>query len=404
MVARLGLGEALERSSDATRFRFLLIGGRLRELPLSPPAFVTSGLLPVWAKLRMAAEVLIPARSDLGRAEAEPETDETVYEFGKRRLGREFAELLLDPMVKGIFGGDARRLSLAAAFPRMVELEREYRSLFVAMFKLSRERRRNGRGSVSPGPSGTLHSFARGMAALPLGLAGATSATIHTGRPITRVWRDERGWHLLAGDGAQGPFAAVVDAAPAYAAAAHLEDRELSGLLRDIPYAPMAVIALGFDRRAVTHDLKGFGMLIPSREQRRLLGVLWSSSIFSGRAPEGKVLLTCMAGGPGRGAVLEQDDRALEQMCLEELTPLYGLRGRPERRWVMRHPQAIAQYERGHLARMRRIDRALADRPGLFLTGSSYRGVSVNYCMKAAEATATQVLAYLGGSSASGEA
>ena len=143
------------RSSDAARRRFLVVGGRLREIPASPPAFLRTDLFTPRAKLRVLGELLVPRRRDLGRAADDPATDESVWEFGRRRLGRDFAELMLDPMVKGIFGGDARRLSLAAAFPRMVELERDHGSLFRALAAISRQRKK----AADAGPSGTLHSF-----------------------------------------------------------------------------------------------------------------------------------------------------------------------------------------------------------------------------------------------------
>ncbi|NTV04230.1 protoporphyrinogen oxidase, partial [bacterium] len=158
------------------------------------------------------------------------------------------------------------------------------------------------------------------------------------------------------------------------------------------PYVPMAVIALGYARGDVAHDLDGFGMLIPTCERSPLLGALWTSSIFPGRAPDGRVLLHCMAGGPGDPHVLDDDDGALRDRAVAELRDLMGLRGEPALVQVFRHPRAIAQYEPGHLARLRRIDAQLAELPGLHLSGSSYRGVSVNACIKESETMAAAVL------------
>jgi oxygen-dependent protoporphyrinogen oxidase len=400
LLSRLGLQALILRSEDSSRHRFLQLGGRLQEVPLTPGAFLKSSILPAKAKLRMAAELFIPARKDLGLATVDPQTDETVYAFGRRRLGQAFAETMLDPMVKGIFGGDARRLSLAAAFPRMVELEKNHGGLLKAMFKLARRRRKNGGtggrdGAGAAGPGGTLHSFGEGMAVLPRKLQEALYAGIHAGRPITRLWREGDGWWLLAGDQKQGPFAAVIDAAPAHAAALHLDDPDLRSLLASIRYVPMAVITLAFNRWQVAHPLQGFGMLNPSSERRRLLGVLWSSSIFKGRARDGKVLMRCMAGGTTSPEVLDLSDTELLRLCLQELGGLYGLQGDPERTWIIRHGHAIAQYEPGHLARLAAIAAALDRHPGLFLAGSSYRGISVNHCIAEAERTASVVLGWL---------
>jgi protoporphyrinogen/coproporphyrinogen III oxidase len=397
LVDYLGLRDQLQRSSDATRYRYLLIGGRLCELPMSPPAFVASKLMSFTAKLRMACELLLPRRSGLGQAATNPTTDETVYEFGKRRLGVEFAETMLDPMVKGIFGGDARRLSLAAAFPRMVELEREYRSLFMAMYKLSRARRKEGKGAVSAGPSGVLHGFKQGMAALPAALVASLKGEIKTDCAVNHISQSPGGgWTVTVGAGSYGPFDAIINAAPAHAVARQVPDGELATLLSGITYTPMVVMTLAYDAKNIDHSLNGFGMLIPSREQRHLLGVLWSSSIFSGRAPDGKRLLRCMAGGPGQEAILGHTDNELVELAVAELADLFGMSGQPEQQWVIRHPQAIAQYEPGHLYRLTAIDRILRDRlTGLYITGSSYRGISVNYCVKEAESAAAHAWEYL---------
>jgi len=392
LVDRLDLRDRLVRSSDLARIRFLVKDGRLHELPASPPAFLKTGLLDAGAKLRVAGELFVPARRNADPA-ADPDQDETIYEFGVRRLGREFAEIFLDPMVKGVFGGDARRISLAAAFPRMVELERDHGGLFKAMAAISRQKKK----AADAGPSGVLHSFQGGMADLIDALADALRrddrAELRTGAPVRALTREGDAWRV---DG-DGPYDVVVAAAPAHATAGSLPDPVLADEVAAIPYSPMAVITLGFRREDVGHDLQGFGHLIPTREKRRLLGALWTSSIFPGRAPDGRVLLRCMAGGPNDPAVLDQDDDDLVATALEDLGPLLDLRADPTHHWVLRHPKAIAQYLPGHLARLRRMDARLDRLPGLLLTGSSYKGISVNHCAKEAEATADAALAHLTG-------
>jgi oxygen-dependent protoporphyrinogen oxidase len=399
LVDRLGLREKLVRSSDAARRRFLLVGGRIQQIPDSPLAFLRTRLLSVGAKVRIAGELLVPARKDLGRAAEDPGTDETIAQFGNRRLGRAFTETMLDPMVKGIFGGDARRLSLAATFPRMIELEKDYGGLLRAMIRLTRERKKR----VDAGPTGTLYSFAGGMATLVAALTRVLvddpRARLLTSTDVQTIRLHEGCLQITAGDRIHGPFAAVVEAAPAHAAAGHLGalDSGLGERLGQIPFAPMVVIALGFPRAEVTHDLDGFGMLIPSSEKKMLLGALWTSSIFPGRAPAGQVLIRCMAGGAANPQILDLDDAAILETVLDELRPHLGLRGAPSMIELIRHERAIAQYEPGHLARLREIDRSAHSLPGLFLTGSSYRGISVNACIKEAEQVARDVLDKVGG-------
>lgn len=400
LVDRLGLRPRLLRSSDLTRRRFLLVNGRLEEIPLSPKAFLSSRLLSGRGKLRMAGELLVPPRRDLGRAAADPATDETIDRFGERRLGREFADVMLDPMVKGVFGGEAKQLSLAAAFPRMVELERDHGGLFRAMIALGREKRRRGR-RTDAGPTGVLHSFDGGMAVLVDALAAALEADIDAelvrGADVTGLARDGDGWTVRWPHGARGGFAAVIDAAPAHAAARHVRDLDtgLADTLAAIPYAPMAVIALGYARDAVAHDLAGFGMLVPGRERRQVLGVLWSSSIFPGLAPDDHVLLRAMAGGAGNPGVMTLADDDLVETVLADLRGLFGLRGAPALVNIIRHQRAIAQYVPGHLARLQAIEAAAARLGSLWFSGSAYRGIAVNACIKETEPLADKVLAAL---------
>jgi len=395
LVDRLGLEPHIQPSSDATRHRFLLVGGRLMEIPTSPKAFLKSKMMPTRAKLRMAGELFIPGRNNLGQAATDLSTDETIYDFGVRRLGREFAEVMLDPMVKGVFGGEAKELSLAAAFPRMVELERDHGGLFRAMIALSRKRRGN---KTDAGPSGQLTSFTGGMADLVEALANTIQesdrAELRCDSPVETIIRDMDTWRVCGPGFNVGPFVAVVQAAPAHAAARHLAgvSEILSASLARIPFAPMAIVALGFDRSTVKHDLNGFGMLVPGREKNDILGCLWTSSIFPGRAPGGKVLLRAMLGGAGNPNIMDLDDQSIVDLTLSELRHLLGLKGKPGMVRVIRHQKAIAQYRQGHLALLREMDLELKRLPGLHLTGSSYRGIAVNACVKEAETLSARVI------------
>jgi len=392
----VGLEDTILKSSDAARRRFLWVRGKLREIPTSPGAFLASDLMPLGAKLRIAGELFVPPRRDLGESAERPDTDETVWDFGARRLGRGFADTLLDPMVRGITGGDCRRVSLAAAFPRMVELEKDHGGLFKAMISLGRKRRRERRkqddGATTGGPSGVLTSFNEGLSALPRALASGLQGEVLIGQAVIDLELRSDGWYVLTRDQQHGPFAAVVDAAPAHAAARYHPDPEARSILQGIRFNPMTVIAVALKRDDVVHDLDGFGMLTPSTEGRPLLGVLWTSSIWDGRAPDGTVLLRCMSGDP---TWLHLPEEEVVQRTVAELDALYGVRGRPVRHWVFRHPQAIAEYEVGHLSRLARLEEILARTPGLLLTGASYRGIAVNACLKESEPVAYKVRAHL---------
>jgi len=396
LLAALGLENEVIRSEDAARRRFVLADGKPCEVPLSPAAFLKSRVLPLRAKLRAAAEPFVPASRSGRLAAQDPRLDETIYEFGARRLGREFAERLLDPMVKGIFGGDARRLSLAACFPRMVELETEYGGLVRAMVRIARERKRSGRrGPSAAGPSGALLSLRGGMGCLTQALARKLRGRVLTRAPVVDVVQEGADWWVLTEGARHGPFECVVDASPAHSAARHLARFGLSELLCGIPYVPIAVVTLAFEVSRVGNAIEAFGMLNPTREGKRLLGVLWSSAIFRGRAPEGTVLFRCMVGGAHDPSAVNLDDDELVRLCTAELDPIHRFAGAPARHWVIRHEKAIAQYERGHLCRLKALEERTASVPGLWLAGSSYRGVSANHCIAEAERVARDVLDYI---------
>jgi len=392
LISRLDLDDAIMPSNGLAKQRFLLVKGEMVPIPTSPPALLKSKLLSWSAKLRLAGEIFIPRRTGLGQAAEFPATDETVAAFGRRRLGAAFTATMLDPMVKGISGGDMENLSLAAAFPRLVEMEQECGSLFKALIKM-----RKGDGS----PSGVLHTFEKGMAqlisALKNELENDSLVSLQLGANTESFEHTEQGWFVTTTTGRHGPFVVVVAAAPAHAAAKQIADLDpdLAGVLAEIPFAPMAVIALGFSRTSVGHSLKGFGMLVPSQEKRRLLGMLWTSSIFPGRAPQGQVLIRAMAGGATDPSVMDLDDKGLTELALTEIRPLLQLHGDPTIVRVIRHEKAIAQYTPGHLARLKKIDTLRHHWPGLFFTGSSYRGIAVNACVKDAERVAAEVITTL---------
>lgn len=394
----LGLGDRLLASSDAARKRFVFRHGALHALPESPPAFFRSRLLSVRGRLRILAEPFIRP--------APPELDESLAAFGRRRLGAEAVDALLDPMVSGVYAGDPNHLSVWACFPRIKELERDHGSLIRALFAVQRERRKAlasgqalGPGGGPGGPSGKLTSFAEGTQLLvdtlhaALGervrVAAAVRGISGGGEASYRVHldRDER----LEAD-------AVVLACPAYATAEILAEiaPAASRAAHEISYAPAVVVALGFERATVSHPLDGFGFLIPRHEGRRILGSLWTSSIYPGhRAPNGRVLLRTIVGGARNPELAGLAPDELVVLVRDELRAILGIDAEPVFREVFAWPVAIPQYDVGHRDRVARVERGLAHLRGLFVTGNAYRGVGINDCTREAENTAQRVLATL---------
>jgi len=416
----LGLEKELLPSRDAARRRFILARGTLHTVPENPVAFFRSPLLSLRGRLRIAQELWAPA-TPAG-------LDTSIAEFGTRRLGREAMEMLLDPMVSGIFAGDPAAMSLAACFPRIAQMEGEHGSLLRAMFALAGERRRAARGPAGTGtgaggpagrkaaaggpagPGGTLTSLTAGLGRLVESLAARLGDAVMTGVRVEKILREcppgaERpSYRILCRDHGVGRSFladAVVLASPAYAASWMLEqlDAAASRLLLQIPYAPLAVVGIGFPERESPGPLDGFGFLVPHSEGLPLLGSLWTSSIFPGRAPAGHRFTRNMLGGWRNGWVVSRDDHELEERVLDVFEKALPARGRAVFLRVVRHARAIPQYALGHGRRLAEIDKRLQRFPGLYLTGNAYRGVALNDCTREARETARRVAAdFLGGS------
>ncbi|MCB9915206.1 MAG: protoporphyrinogen oxidase [Planctomycetes bacterium] len=363
-------------ADEAAARRFLVRDGILREIHANPLRFAGSGILSPAGLLRVARERWVPRRTD--------PADESIWAFAERRLGRQAAERLIAPMVLGVFAGDARKLSLPAAFPRMAELEATYGSLFRAMGALRRERKHAARPTGGPsGPAGALTSFAHGLEELPRALAERGPFEVRCHARVEALDHDGDRWRLRAtGDAEALPFDAVVLAgeawhmAPLCAAAAPSVADELAALT-----APgLAVVALGYGPADLARTPRGFGALIQREEGFRILGVLWDTHLFPERSPADHVLVRCMIGGATdpEGARLSEDE--LVRTAAADLARLLGYSATPVFHEVVRWERAIPQYELGHLARVARIDAALATlrdaRPGLHLGGNARTGVA----------------------------
>lgn len=356
-------GEKITASPAAKR-RYLYKKGRLVPLPGGPGGFLTTPLFPASAKLRLLREPWI-AKPPAG-------VEETIAQFVRRRLGQAFLDYAVGPFVSGVYAGDPERLSVRWAVPKIHGLEEQHGSLIRGALA-----RRKG-----PAPGGAMISFRQGLEELPRGLAREIG-DVRTGVACHRVSRIDGGFRL---ETSAGPVEAtrVVLAVPADAAA-RLLDEATSGdsrLLAEIPYAPVALLSLGFRRQDVGHALDGFGFLAPRKEGVNVLGCLFPSEIFGGRAPAGHVALAAFAGGRTNPGLIDWDDDRFAATLLSELRGPLGLQGEPVFRLIRRWPRAIPQYELGHgrfVERAREIERAL---PGLHLSGNFLRGISVPDCIK----------------------
>jgi len=372
LIERAGL-VALEADPAAAR-RYVVRGGRAREIPTSPPRFLLSGILSPTGLLRFLREPWVRARRD---------GDESVWDFAERRLGVQVAERLIAPMVLGVFAGDARRLSLPAAFPRMRELEAEHGSLIRAMLRLSKERKA-GRAGGPAGPAGKLHSFAEGMQALPIALAERAPFEVRTAAPVTAIARAGDHWRLSVADAAESVVADAVVLAAESDTSARLVAPLLPEVAREleaIPSPGLAVVGLRYDSpRSIGALPVGFGALIPRGEELRTLGCLFDTQLFAGRAPAGRALVRCMIGGATDPEASGLAPDELARIAADDMARLFGLPDPPVDHQVTRWQRAIPQYELGHLDRVGRIEGALdafrARTPGLYLAGNFAHGVA----------------------------
>jgi len=342
LIAELGLEGRVRRAREVASVRYVFRAGRLRALPPSPPKFLLSDCLPLLARLRVLLEPF---------AKGPPEGDESVFDFAARRIGRGAAAVLVDAFVTGVYAGDPKRLSVRSAFPKLKVLEDEYGSLIKGA---------RGRGF---GPKGVLTSFDAGLQVLVDALA--ERVPLQTGR----------GWEVLE----PGGYDRVVCTVPAPKAAA-IAPPELAALLREVPTAPVAVVALVFDAPLDVPD--AFGFLAPHGQGLRILGTLYDSSIFEGRAPAGRRLFRVMVGGRRDPQALELSDGEILEVVARDLRTAWGSWKEPRATGIVRHPLGIAQYETGHGALLERIEGVRP--PWLRLAGSSYRGVALNACIKEA--------------------
>ncbi len=383
LVRDLALDEELQRADPRAATRYIWRRSRLHPIPTGPLSFLGSRALSLTGRLRVLAEPF--------QARGPDARDESVRDFGVRRIGTEATDVLIDAMVSGVFAGTAETLSLSSAFPKMRAMESEHGSLVRAMLA----RKRHGSGGGPAGPGGTLTSFRNGMETLPRALARHLGSRLHTGVRATGIpGQDAEGRWRVALDGVDEVAAdQVVLAVPAPRSAELTAEVSpaLSEVLGSMPTAGLAVVALAYPESALVRSPDGFGFLVPRSEGIRILGCLRDSTIFPGRAPEGHVLLRAMIGGAYDPEAVGLPADELEHIVRAELSTTLGVDAQPSLVRVLRHPLGIGQYTVGHADRLERIGNALAELPGLSLTGSSYRGVSMNACIERASLEAESI-------------
>lgn len=370
-IDELGLTDRRLYAADAARNRYIVRNGELHAAPSSPLGFVRTGLFSLRAKLRLLGEPFRPAGS--------ADHEESVADFVRRRLGPEFLDYAVNPLVGGIYAGDPEKLSVRHAFPKLYALEQKYGSLIRGALK-----QRN----TSGGPKGRMFSFPNGLSEIPAALADQLGGAVQLRTEVRALRPHEDGWQLdcvTEQDRWQETFAAVICAVPAHALAAlRIEiagDPHALAVLNEIQQSPVASVFMGFRREDVAHPLDGFGLLIPQKERFSLLGTLFSSTLFPGRAPEGHVALTAFVGGTRQPELAWMPDDDLTAIVRAELRSLLGTRAAPVFTHIQRWAQAIPQYTLGYQKFLDRMSLLEASAPGLFIGGNARDGISLSNCI-----------------------
>lgn len=398
LVARLGLTDELLGVDPRVRRALVWHEGRALPVPrgfrlLAPgrvDGVLGTPLLSPWGRLRVLAERFVPARA------AVVDDDESLERFAVRRLGREAFERLVQPLAAGIWTADPARLSMAAACPEFLAMERDRGSLWAG------ERGRlAGQAAAAEGSGaryGQFVTFATGMGRLPERMVEFLRARgvefIHAAATRLRGAAG-RGWEIDLAAGTPLAAEAVIVALPARGAAALLDavDAPLAADLAGIEYAGSAVVSLGFAREDVAHPLDAAGLVVPRRAGRRILAVSFSSSKFPGRAPAGCVLMRVFIGGALDPQAVHLGDQSLVDVALREVGDLLGVRGAPLLVQVDRWDSAMPQYHLGHAGRVARIFAALGRHRGLALAGAAYTGVGIPQVIASGRAAALSVAA-----------
>jgi oxygen-dependent protoporphyrinogen oxidase len=376
LLAQLGLSGRQRWAAAAADKRYVVRDGVLTALPTTPAAFLSTGLFSWRAKLALLREPFVPA--------SPPAVEESIAAFVRRRLGTEFLEYAIDPFVAGIYAGDPEAISVPAAFPKLHALEQRWGSLIRGQVLGAAQRRRQGEVAKNAARS---FSFDGGMQVLTDALASVVGPVALQTRAV-RIERDGNGLFTLHADRLGVPVAwcarTLLLATPAESSAGLLHTLlpDAAAALASIPYAPVATVASSYAASDIDHALDGFGCLVPRKEQRRVLGVLFSSSMYAARAPAGMALLTSFVGGRRQPELPGLPDEQIAALVQAEHRALLGAREAPAFQWVTRWPRAIPQYTLGHLDRVARADAASRAMPGLFLCASWKGGVAVGDCIR----------------------
>jgi oxygen-dependent protoporphyrinogen oxidase len=385
-------------AGDGKAKRYVFRNGRMHRAPFSPGALLTTRLLGLPSKWRLLAEAF--------RSSQPPLQEESLADFVQRKFGQEVLDNLVDPFISTIFLGNPHKMGMDSAFPILRQWEKDQGSVVRGAVRAARSKPQNNSGNAWPPGSGsngrraTLHvtdalpslgSFRSGMARLPERLAEMLGEQLRPSAEIVSAspGRDPNGtgWQVSISNGDKIVTEHLVLAVPAYAAARLLAESapQLSSRLLAIEYAPVCTVSSGYHRTQVTNSLDGFGFMVPRRERLQTICTFWNSSLFPGRAPQGHVVISSLA-GRAEGEPIGEEQCAREVQA--ENSRALGISGEPADRVVCRDLRALPQYNVGHARRIKEIYEVLPEFPNLYLAGNFLSGRSIGDCVEIADRVA----------------
>ncbi len=386
----IGLGDQLIGSNDADRVTYILVNGRLIPMPdglmfMVPTKILPTGLSPLFSwstKLRMAREFFHPPHAATA--------DESVAALVERHYGLEMVDRLADPLLSGVYGGDAGNLSVRAVLARFADMERTHGSLGRAMLAARKKMRQNANRPAPP----LFTSLKQGMQQLAETIVPRLQPTaLLVNTPARSLQREGAQWKVFAADKSES-FDAVILALPSHASSQILQGcaPELSSELKGVGYSSSITVVLGYDGEVRESLPPGFGFLVPRSEGKKLLAATFVHNKFPHRAPENRAVLRCFFAGSNAADVWQLSDDAIIAVVRNELQQILRLRSEPIFGRVYRWQSAMAQYGVGHLERLDRIERLRRQLPGLELAGNGFRGIGVPDCVRTGQDAARQVL------------
>ena len=394
LCREIGLGDQLIGSNDSERKTYIVARGRLVVMPdglmfMVPTKIMPTVFSPLFSartKMRMAAEWFHPPRKAL--------EDETVAEMVERHYGSEMVDLLADPLLSGVYGGEATQLSVRAVLARFADMEAKYGSLGRAMLAARKKLGASGNPLSRP----LFTSLKEGMQQMVDALVARLDPNaLKTSSPVQSVIVQDDGWTVSAGYQSDH-FDAVVIAAPTHAASAVLQDanEDLARELGEIKYSSSVTVTLGYDEKVRRSLPPGFGFLVPRSAGHRTLAATFVHNKFPHRAPENRAIVRCFLGGARDEQILESSEEEILAIVRRELRQIIALDAEPLFARAYKWKAAMAQYAVRHLERLQRIEALRQKHPGLALAGNGYSGIGVPDCVRSGTEAATKILAEMG--------